>query len=251
MIKFFRKLRLDALSRKRFPKYLIYATGEIILVVIGILIALQINNWNETRKEQTYLNVVYAQIKSDLERDTREMDNIIKYLTSKNERLIAIVNQETPVTYYDSINASNYEQCEKCRSDVTDFEDHQNLTKGYELLKSITTDPSYKKDSLSIQIDDFYTRYNRFVVKAYERMSSVTVDNIKSYQKYDWYVPWTARIGRSFYREDFITYIFESEENRKKSAEYLIYSRWSLGNLESFNEEVSQLLHQLEVQLKE
>jgi hypothetical protein len=54
MIKFFRKIRQNLLVENRFNKpaspagrYLLYAIGEIILVVIGILIALQINNWNE------------------------------------------------------------------------------------------------------------------------------------------------------------------------------------------------------------
>ena len=51
MIKFFRKIRQKLLSENKFSKYLIYAIGEILLVVIGILIALQINNWNEHRKE--------------------------------------------------------------------------------------------------------------------------------------------------------------------------------------------------------
>lgn len=50
MIKFFRKIRLTLLSENKFSKYLIYAFGEIILVVIGILIALQINNWNQIQK---------------------------------------------------------------------------------------------------------------------------------------------------------------------------------------------------------
>ena len=50
MIKFFRKIRQRLLTENKFSKYLLYAIGEIILVVIGILIALQINNWNEGRK---------------------------------------------------------------------------------------------------------------------------------------------------------------------------------------------------------
>ena len=52
MIKFFRKIRHKLLSGNKFSKYLIYAIGEIILVVIGILIALQINNANENRKKR-------------------------------------------------------------------------------------------------------------------------------------------------------------------------------------------------------
>ncbi|WP_282043654.1 DUF6090 family protein [Winogradskyella flava] len=47
MIKFFRKIRQNLLSENKFSKYLLYAIGEIILVVIGILIALQINTWNQ------------------------------------------------------------------------------------------------------------------------------------------------------------------------------------------------------------
>ncbi len=52
MIKFFRKIRQRLLTENNFSKYLIYAIGEIILVVIGILIALQINNWNDYRNER-------------------------------------------------------------------------------------------------------------------------------------------------------------------------------------------------------
>jgi hypothetical protein len=50
MIKLFRKIRQDLLNEGKTSKYFKYAIGEIILVVIGILIALSINNWNENRK---------------------------------------------------------------------------------------------------------------------------------------------------------------------------------------------------------
>lgn len=54
MIKFFRNIRQHLLSENTFSTYLLYAIGEIILVVIGILIALQINNWNEGRKVEAF-----------------------------------------------------------------------------------------------------------------------------------------------------------------------------------------------------
>ena len=50
MIRFFRKIRQELLTENKFNKYLFYAIGEIILVMIGILLALQVNNWNEERK---------------------------------------------------------------------------------------------------------------------------------------------------------------------------------------------------------
>jgi len=49
MIKFFRKIRKNLLNEGKATRYFKYAIGEIILVVIGILIALRINNWNETK----------------------------------------------------------------------------------------------------------------------------------------------------------------------------------------------------------
>ena len=55
MIKFFRHIRKDLMEKNKTGKYLKYAIGEIILVVIGILIALQINNWNESQKDETKL----------------------------------------------------------------------------------------------------------------------------------------------------------------------------------------------------
>ncbi|WP_339656615.1 DUF6090 family protein [uncultured Maribacter sp.] len=68
MIKFFRKIRQKMLIENKFSKYLIYAIGEIILVVIGILIALAINNSNQNRviqkKEQTYLNGLKAEFQT-------------------------------------------------------------------------------------------------------------------------------------------------------------------------------------------
>ncbi len=49
MIRFFRHIRKRLLSESKFSKYLFYAIGEIVLVMIGILLALQVNNWNEER----------------------------------------------------------------------------------------------------------------------------------------------------------------------------------------------------------
>ena len=69
MIKFFRKIRQNLLSENKFSKYLIYAIGEIILVVIGILIALQINNWNENKKLDYKRQNYYNQLVDDLQKD--------------------------------------------------------------------------------------------------------------------------------------------------------------------------------------
>ncbi|WP_235299586.1 DUF6090 family protein [Portibacter marinus] len=69
MLKFFRKIRFDLIKGHRVNRYILYAAGEILLVVVGILIALQINNWNETKKsiraERELLSAVLENIKTD------------------------------------------------------------------------------------------------------------------------------------------------------------------------------------------
>lgn len=69
------------LTESKFSKYLLYAIGEIILVVIGILIALGINNWNEIRKEKNIENKILVEISKGLKQDLIDIkDNI--YSTS-------------------------------------------------------------------------------------------------------------------------------------------------------------------------
>jgi uncharacterized membrane-anchored protein YhcB (DUF1043 family) len=82
MIKFFRKIRQKMLTENKFSKYLIYAIGEIILVVIGILIALQINNWNENKKLNAIKDNNYIQLLEDLKTDKEYIDELIKEFNS-------------------------------------------------------------------------------------------------------------------------------------------------------------------------
>lgn len=87
MIQFFRRIRQKLLSENRFSKYLIYAIGEIVLVVIGILIALQINNWNQTRidinKEEKFL----LEIKENLNEDLQKINEVLLANAQKLKRI--------------------------------------------------------------------------------------------------------------------------------------------------------------------
>jgi hypothetical protein len=78
MIKFFRKIRQNLLMENKTGKYFKYAIGEIILVVIGILIALSINNWNDKRKANDIMISFLQEIKLELGKDTLGMNKDIK-----------------------------------------------------------------------------------------------------------------------------------------------------------------------------
>ncbi len=79
MIKFFRKIRQKMLTENKFSKYLIYAIGEILLVVIGILIALQINNWNEVLKGKMKATTILKEIRSDMFKDLELIEELKPY----------------------------------------------------------------------------------------------------------------------------------------------------------------------------
>ena len=83
MIKFFRKIRQNLLSEGKTGKYLKYAIGEIVLVVIGILIALSINNWNENRKNKIAEADYYCRILDDFELNEKLIDESSKLIRNK------------------------------------------------------------------------------------------------------------------------------------------------------------------------
>lgn len=85
MLKFFRKIRQKLLSENKFSKYLIYAIGEIVLVVIGILIALQINNWNENRIERNLEERYISRFLEDLEEEEIYDQSFIDYNLKVND----------------------------------------------------------------------------------------------------------------------------------------------------------------------
>jgi len=78
MIKLFRHIRQNLIMENKTSKYLKYAIGEIVLVVIGILIALQINNWNEQRKKDKLEAEYYCRLLEDAQQDFEQINLSIK-----------------------------------------------------------------------------------------------------------------------------------------------------------------------------
>lgn len=97
MIKFFRKIRQKMLTENKFSKYLLYAIGEIILVVIGILIALQVSNWNQNYQLRQLENKYLKEIKSSLEFDLNDIEFNIDFNKKRlksNEIILQLANRE-------------------------------------------------------------------------------------------------------------------------------------------------------------
>ncbi|MFY0630270.1 MAG: hypothetical protein JXR05_07800 [Flavobacteriaceae bacterium] len=101
MIKFFRHIRRSLLEQNNMGKYFKYAIGEILLVVIGILIALSINNWNERRKTKLQATNYKKTIVSDLVQDTIAINSLIRRTKIYKKNIINYFN------YIDSLKPSS------------------------------------------------------------------------------------------------------------------------------------------------
>ena len=148
MIKFFRNIRKQLAAENKIAKYLRYAIGEIILVVIGILIALQINNWNENRKFQQQEVQILKEIKHDL-------------FQTKNDVIEAVIRHKEILgfTQYllDAIHAkvSNSDSIYRAFSKVSTDIEIVPKTSGFENLKTIGLN-TISNDSLRIAITNIF-----------------------------------------------------------------------------------------------
>ena len=177
MIKFFRKIRQKMLTENKFNKYLLYAIGEIFLVVIGILIALQINNWNETRKDREKEDFFLHKLSSNLRDDIVSLHDIIdsdslmirdlaklsnEILTVKSVQEISYDNNSKFKYFMFSPNTSVYDnlissgQIGLIRNDSV----FDKLTNYYKKTAQINkgTDESLK--NYSNEIESFYLRFD-------------------------------------------------------------------------------------------
>jgi len=137
MIKLFRHIGQNLLMENKTSKYFKYAIGEIILVVIGILIALQINNWNEAKKSREKERQVLTSIISDLDYTLIDLDRVIDTSTNNIKRTISSIYTiidvlETNQSYHDSL-AYNFRA-------VNAYDNIDFKTSGYQSLVSIGTD---------------------------------------------------------------------------------------------------------------
>jgi hypothetical protein len=164
------------MSENRTGKYLKYAIGEILLVVIGILIALQLNNWNENRKDQNKLFDIYSLIISDLENDKQELINNLDFY-----------NQKKPVfdkVRHDSITTDLLDQglSRLLGSNTTTILNRTGVNQLRELQN---------KDSLTLKIIGIYDTMETEMLNLENRISNEITDHTKHLRdNYQWYAEW-------------------------------------------------------------
>lgn len=160
MIQFFRKIRFNLMEKNKTGKYLKYAIGEIVLVVLGILIALQINNWNELNKERASEKIILNEIRDNLEFDLKDFESNIANLQNKaisSKSILKIL--ESNSDYNDSIGYFFFY--------LKTYPHFSNKSNGYNLLQSKGLD-IIQNDSIRKSITDLYEDRYQYL-KTYEK----------------------------------------------------------------------------------
>ncbi|MDU8885605.1 DUF6090 family protein [Yeosuana sp. MJ-SS3] len=162
MIKFFRAIRQNLLNEGKTAKYFKYAIGEIVLVVIGILIALSINNWNEKRKiiikERSYIQSIYKDLKNDIKKINVCRTMLSNHYNIGIEVLKAIEQKDLQIM--DSIKIATYLGWDL--SEVLPVDRDENTWDG---LKILGKETYLINDSLTSQLNKFYAHYDTQIVR--------------------------------------------------------------------------------------
>lgn len=173
MIKFFRHIRQQLLGEGKTGKYLKYAIGEILLVVIGILIALQINNWNEERKEQVLLNNVLSEIHLNLAVDLE--DNLKIRINRTQELIDNLIDLEEhgQSMHIDSLMAKI-----ALAHRITSWSP---VRSGYDKFVSLGLEKSLQKDSLSGWLNFGFNSLNQDRQNTADNLTLYSLDKFRDY----------------------------------------------------------------------
>jgi len=166
MIKFFRKIRQHLLDDNKTVKYLKYAVGEITLVMIGILLALSVKNWNENREYRLLEHKLLSDVSKNLVTDTLSLNNIIEHYEHVIKQAESIKSKMEGNTPYDN----SMEVAFAVISVSYAYESDYSI---FETIKSTGLD-IIKNDSIRNWIVNFYNNSKHFA----------NVDNTYNIAKY-------------------------------------------------------------------
>jgi hypothetical protein len=161
MIKFFRHIRQSLIMENKTSKYLKYAIGEIILVVIGILIALQINNWNEERKNDKFESDIVALIYNNLLQDSISIAQELKTTNIALASTTRLLTEVSQGMYNDSLKF--------LMGDIINFQRFRSQSSAFEVLKSKGIE-NIRDNRLQLALISYY---DEFLFKTYESLLDV------------------------------------------------------------------------------
>ena len=220
MINFFRRIRQKLANENQFLKYSRYAIGEIVLVVVGILIALSINNWNEQRKEREKFDHAVVAVEREIVANIvrcREVLEHFNYTDSVANRVI-----------YDALTEEDYLKEDNLK-DISQIAIWYNSPRiqneSYLNLKQLTGNRTEIQDSILTGLSTLYAEDKDWIDVMTDETHNVVARNRQIYNQFDWYEDWWLT-GRK--NEEMIKFLVN--DHRHKAA-VIDFSSIALENL--------------------
>ncbi|TVZ57051.1 hypothetical protein OD91_2357 [Lutibacter sp. Hel_I_33_5] len=221
-------------------KYFKYAIGEIVLVVIGILIALQINNWNESRKQVNTQNAIYLIVKEDLETDISEFELFIQeYNKLQKPAFDAVLNKE--LTKEDWKNNPNYMKV------MYGYEDIGISQRGIDQLKIISDFSNNLGQGLTSDINNFYNKHMLEVNISTDELGKQHERNYIYFQSFGWYASFLMQNKT----DGFIDSFYKDPTIKSRIATYYFIFRIYIKELQNYITNANALIVKIDYHLKE
>lgn len=246
MLRFFRHLRQRLLTESKFSKYLLYAIGELGLIVLGILIALYLDGLNAEKQEREVETELLTELKSNLQSNMKILQRTLyteKEYLAYNEMILEYMDQGKP-----------YEPALDDAFGVYFWTVSSNpITGGYEFLKAKGID-LITNDSLRKQISFIFENEFSILKNENELWSNNLQQNIsypyhvKHFRRY--YTP--DKEGEAERAKPFDYQALQADPEFKSiNAEIISNRRWNINSLNRLMEELRNLVSQIERELQE
>jgi len=234
MIKFFRHIRRQLLGEGKTGKYLKYAIGEIILVVIGILIALQINNWNENQKTDRWEQRFLIDLQNELKNDFSQLTKVYNVQMAKGKACRKVLELIKTIDEKDKAKLDSVYGVSQS-SNPTFFP----TTGVYDSGMSAGKIENIKNDSLKYTIMNLYNHFYKRMVYNGEVLDDVV-------EKVDWEkrIYFDESSGKTRSWESIHEFEFKAQI-RFLLDQNVVYTRLAKQNLEQINTVINMIANEL------
>ena len=215
MLPFFRKIRWRLAQDNQFFKYSRYAIGEILLVVIGILIALYINNWNQERKEKERFDIVLSEVEAELITNIMDSRNTLNYMF-RNDSLISHI-------LHDNLQFEDYKKNPFLGRSIIGSYIPPLPDDAFKKLINVNAKTDSIQETILKRLKQIYT-YKEEIADGGEKLSNFSLELANSYQEFSWFKDFMLGIPNTKYFE----YLAENPKFKKHA---LIYARDQLRSL--------------------
>jgi hypothetical protein len=233
MSRILRNSRIGMIETGSTKKYFLYAFGETILIVLGILIALSINNANGKRNQKQKLMNIYSVIVEDIKNDTTELGDILKYYEGQKEHYDKMLSNEMSV--------EELKACSGCQGLAVNYQIFIPELTGYNLLRDFGGETG--KDSIMLETIRAFATIEKYSTQLETAVSKDVFELIANWRDTQ---SWFTNVVINKDDDAYWEYLAKNKDFRNRLAHHyvLIYGNY-VPRMSSFKEDLGILLNKI------